>query len=186
MKLIVGLGNPGTEYENTRHNMGFFYIDYFANKNNISINKEKFNGLYNEININSDKVILLKPQSYINLSGEVIKKFVDYFKIELQDILIISDDLDTELGKYRLRPSGSSGGHNGLKNIELMLNTKDYYRLKVGISNNKMIDTKNYVLSKLDQESLTIRDNNKEIICDIINDFLKLDFNKLMAKYNKK
>ena len=118
MKLIVGLGNPGKEYDKTRHNMGFIVIDYFALKHNISINQEKFNGFYGEFNYNGEKVILLKPQKYMNLSGEVVKKYVDYFKVNINDILIISDDLDMAFGRYRLRLMGSSGGHNGLKNIE--------------------------------------------------------------------
>ena len=123
MKLIVGLGNPGNEYDKTRHNIGFFYIDKYAERKNVIINKKKFNGLYCDLLINHEKAILLKPQSYINLSGEVIKKYIDYFNIELKDIFIICDDLNLESGKIRIRPSGSSGGHNGLKNIELMLKT---------------------------------------------------------------
>src|SRR5574344_2330767 len=146
MKLIVGLGNPGKVYENTRHNMGFMTIDNYAKKKNIDINKNKFNGLYGEYNYRGEKIILLKPCSYINLSGEVIKKYVDYFKIDINDLLIIHDDLDIPLGNIKLKPSGSSGGHNGLKNIELNLKRKDYKRIKIGISNNKMIDTKDYVL----------------------------------------
>lgn len=186
MKLIVGLGNPGKEYDDTRHNMGFYYIDRFADKHNVVIDKKKFNGLYTEFTLNSEKVILLKPLNYINLSGEVIKNFVNYFKIELKDILIICDDLDTEMGKYRLRAKGSSGGHNGLKNIEAMLNTQDYYRLKIGISNNKMIDTKDYVLSKLDQDEIAKRESNVYVICNIIDDFFQMDFDSLMCKYNRK
>ena len=123
MKLIVGLGNPGKEYENTRHNIGFIFIDNYAKSKNIDINTEKFNGLYTKTTINNEQVILLKPLSYMNLSGEVVKKYVDYFKININDILVINDDLDMDLGRIRLRLSGSSGGHNGLKNIALNLNT---------------------------------------------------------------
>lgn len=186
MKLIVGLGNPGKEYENTRHNMGFLYLDYYARKKNILLNKNKFDGIYGETIINNEKVIFLKPQKYINLSGEVIKQFVDYFKISIKDILIICDDLDTPIGKYRIRSKGSSGGHNGLKNIELMLSTQNYTRLKIGISNNKEIDTKDYVLGKLNKECLNEIEKNYGIISDIIDDFYTIDTEKLMAKYNKK
>lgn len=186
MKLIVGLGNPGNEYEKTRHNMGFFYIDYYAKKNNLNIIKKKFNGLYADFIKNGEKIILLKPQSYMNLSGEVVKKFVDYFNIDIKDVLIICDDLDTDLGKYRLRASGSSGGHNGLKDIELLLGTPNYSRLKIGISHDRDIDTKDYVLSKLDNESLKIIENNGEVICNIIDDFFNDDMEKLMSKYNRK
>ena len=184
MKLIVGLGNPGKEYENTRHNIGFIFIDYFAEKNKATIDKEKFNGLYTQITINNEKVILLKPLSYMNLSGEVVRKFVDYFKIDINNILIISDDLDMNFGKIRLRPDGSSGGHNGLKNIALNLNTESFKRLKVGISNNKDIDTKDYVLGKFSKEEKETINNLKEQVSNILGDFITTDFEKLMCKYN--
>ena len=184
MKLIVGLGNPGKEYENTRHNIGFIFIDYFAEKNKATIDKEKFNGLYTQITINNEKVILLKPLSYMNLSGEVVRKFVDYFKIDINNILIISDDLDMNFGKLRLRPDGSSGGHNGLKNIALNLNTESFKRLKVGISNNKDIDTKDYVLGKFSKEEKETINNLKEQVSNILGDFITTDFDKLMCKYN--
>ena len=186
MKLIVGLGNPGNEYDKTRHNMGFFYIDKYAERKNVIINKNKFNGLYCDLIINNEKAILLKPQSYINLSGEVIKKYVDYFNINLKDIFIICDDLNLESGKIRIRPSGSSGGHNGLKNIELMLNSKDYSRLRVGISNNKEIDTNDYVLYKIDKKTMDIFINNIDIVCNAIDDFFTMDVDSLMSKYNRK
>ena len=184
MKLIVGLGNPGKEYENTRHNIGFIFIDYFAEKNKATIDKERFNGLYTQITINNEKVILLKPLSYMNLSGEVVRKFVDYFKIDINNILIISDDLDMNFGKLRLRPDGSSGGHNGLKNIALNLNTEGFKRLKVGISNNKDIDTKDYVLGKFSKEEKETINNLKEQVSNILGDFITTDFDKLMCKYN--
>ncbi len=184
MKLIVGLGNPGKEYENTRHNIGFMFIDNFADSHGIKIEKEKFNGLYCETIINNQKVLLLKPLSYMNLSGEVVKRFVDFFKIDIKDILIINDDLDMETGRLRLRPSGSSGGHNGLKNIALNLGTENFKRLKIGISNNKDIDTKDYVLGKFSKDDKKILEEKKEIVCNILNDFLIDDFDKLMCKYN--
>ena len=123
MKLIIGLGNPGNEYKNTRHNIGFEIIDKFAQKHNLSINKKKYNGVYEETFIYNQKVILLKPQAYMNLSGEVVKKFIDFYKIDIKEILIINDDLDLEIGKFKLKQKGSSGGHNGLKNIEQNIGT---------------------------------------------------------------
>ena len=186
MKLIVGLGNPGKEYEKTRHNIGFMVIDAFASKLGISLTKEKYNGLYNETLIGGEKVILLKPQSYINLSGEVIRKFVDFYKIDLNDILIIHDDLDLPVGVYKLKQHGSSGGHNGLKNIELHLGTQEYKRIKIGISNNKLIDTKDYVLGRLSGEDLDKIIDVKNTVLDILDDYFKIDFNTLMNKYKKK
>lgn len=184
MKLIVGLGNPGREYENTRHNIGFQTIDKYASKLGVSISKSKFNGLYGETMVSGDKVILLKPQSYINLSGEVIRKFVDFYKINIDDILIIHDDLDLEVGTYKIKQKGSSGGHNGLKNIELHLGTQEYKRIKIGISNNKNIDTKDYVLGKLSNEEEKQLNEVKNDILDILDDYLKVSFSDLMAKYN--
>ena len=186
MKLVVGLGNPGKEYENTRHNIGYMFIDNYAKSKKIEINSEKFNGLYTKTTINNEQVILLKPLSYMNLSGEVVRKYVDYFKIDINDILIINDDLDMDVGRIRLRPSGSSGGHNGLKNIALNLNTENFKRLKVGISNNKDIDTKNYVLGNFSKGEKEIINSLYDTVNNIIDDYLEMDFDKLMCKYNKK
>ena len=186
MKLIVGLGNPGKEYEKTRHNMGFMFIDEYAKEKGVEINKKKFNGLYIDFINNGEKTILLKPQTYMNLSGESVRAFVDFFKIEVQDILIISDDLDLPIGKYKLRPTGSSGGHNGLKNIEFHLKTQNYKRLKIGISHDKAIDTKDYVLGSISQENQKKINDLKKKVNNIIDDFYNNDFDKLMAKYNHK
>ena len=184
MKLIVGLGNPGKEYEHTRHNTGFMIIDNYAKKLGVDINKDKYNGLYTDVNVNGEKVILLKPQSYINLSGEVIRKFMDFYKIDIDDILIIHDDLDLEVGTYKIKQKGSSGGHNGLKNIELHLGTQEYKRIKIGISNNKLIDTKDYVLGKISEDENKKLEEVKSIIMNVLDDYFKVDFNALMNKYN--
>ena len=185
MKLIVGLGNPGKEYDKTRHNVGFMCINKIANHFNASFDSNKFQGLYAQFMHGGEKVILLKPQKYMNLSGEVIRDFVNYFKIEIEDILIICDDLDTDVGTYRLRYKGSSGGHNGLKNIELHLSTQEYKRIKLGISNNKEIDTKDYVLGKFSKDELKLIEPIIDKMPDIIDDYLKLPFDNVMNKYNK-
>ena len=182
MKLIVGLGNPGKEYENTRHNIGFMVIDNYLKNEKF---KTKFNGMYLKKVINNEEVIFLKPLSYMNLSGEVVKKYVDYFKINLSDLLIISDDLDMPCFKIKLKYKGSSGGHNGLKNIIQNINTEEFKRLKICISNNLNIDTKSYVLSKFNQEELEKLHKKFEITNNIINDFINLDFEKVMSKYNE-
>lgn len=184
MKLIVGLGNPGKEYEKTRHNMGFMVLDYFALNNSIKIDKEKFNGLYAQIVINNEKVILLKPQEFINLSGNVIKKYMQYFKIDIDDILIICDDMDLDVGTFKLRYKGGSAGHNGLKNIETNLGTNEYKRLKIGISKNKSISTVDYVLGKFNKDDVNIIKNTILKVADIIPDFVSLSFENLMNKYN--
>lgn len=186
MKLIVGLGNPGKEYENTRHNIGFQTIDLFAQKLGIIISKSKFNGLYVETLIHGEKTILLKPQSYINLSGEVIHRFVDFYKINISDILIISDDLDLAVGTYKIKKKGSSGGHNGLKNIELHLGTQEYCRIKIGISNNKSIDTKDYVLGKISTSEKELLNEVKSEVQHVLDDYFTMSFDNLMNKYNTK
>lgn len=186
MKLIVGLGNPGQEYINTRHNAGFKFIDKVAISENLEFNKEKFNGLYTTFNFKNEKVILLKPQKYMNLSGEVIKKYIDFYKIPIDDILIICDDLDTPLGKIKLKYKGSSGGHNGLKNIEQNINTKEYKRIKIGISNNKSENPISYVIGPMPKEELKILEKVTDEAPKIIKDYLELSFDHLMNKYNKK
>ena len=185
MILIVGLGNPGKEYENTRHNMGFMAIDTFARMHHVELNKSKFGGLYGEFRYKNEKVILLKPQKYINLSGEVICDYLKYFKISIDDLLVISDDLDLELGRIRLRYQGGSGGHNGLKNIELHLKTKKYKRIRIGISNNKAMDTKDYVLGHLNKDVMNQLQEVFETVSHILDDYFEMDFNNVMNKYNK-
>src|SRR5574344_1003978 len=182
MKLIVGLGNPGKEYEKTRHNIGFSMIDYYVFQNKLGIFKLKDNGLFIKKKINNIDVIFLKPQSYMNLSGEVVKKYVDFYKIKIDDIFVISDDLDLNIGNFKLKPSGSSGGHNGLKNIELNLKSDKYKRLKIGISNLKSIDTKDYVLGKISSEEQEILTIVKDKVISIMSDFLIMDFSSLMNK----
>lgn len=184
MKLIVGLGNPGNEYKNTRHNIGFMALDKIAVYFNTTFNKNKFSGQFAEFIYNDDKIILLKPGKYMNLSGEVIRDFINFYKISIEDILIICDDLDTQVGTFRLRYKGSSGGHNGLKNIELHLGTKNYKRIKIGISNNKLFDTKDYVLGKFSSDDLNLINPILDLSPKIVEDFLNLSFDRLMNKYN--
>ena len=187
MKLIVGLGNPGREYTNTRHNVGFNFLDYYLNYKNINDTwSKKFDGLYIQTNLNGDKVIFLKPQTYMNLSGNSVRKVMDYFNIETDDILVISDDLDLSIGNFKLRPSGSSGGHNGLKSIESNIGTDSYKRLKIGISNDKGIDTKDYVLGNISKEDKNTLDNLYKDLCGVVDDYFHIDFPELMNKYNRK
>lgn len=141
MYLIVGLGNPEEEYSKTRHNMGFDVINELAKENEINVNKSKFNGLYGMGNIKDKKVILLKPQTYMNLSGESIIQFVKFYKINYDEIIVICDDLDTSVGSIRIRKKGGPGTHNGMKSTVACLNTTDFPRVRVGIG----IDRKSVV-----------------------------------------
>lgn len=186
MKLIVGLGNIGKEYDNTRHNVGFIMLDSLAKAKKVEFSNTKFGGRYAQYVENGEKIILLKPEKYMNLSGEVVEAFVNYFKIDISDLLIISDDLDMPVGKIKIKYKGSSGGHNGLKNIILHLKTEEFKRIKIGISNDKLLDTKDYVLGKFSQEDKKIIDDISNQFPTMIQDYLTLDFDKFMNRYNKK
>jgi len=183
VKMIVGLGNPGDEYNNTRHNVGYLVVDRYTDENKW---KNKFNALYTEKNIFNNKVLFIKPTTYMNLSGDAVVKFVNYFDISLDDILIIHDDLDLEFGNFKLKKNSGPGGHNGIKSIINRLNSQDFARLKIGISNNKKIDTKDYVLgnfSKNEQQELL---NNQPKYNEIIDSFIKNGIEKTMNIYNTK
>ncbi len=187
MKLIVGLGNPGVEYNMTRHNIGFMFLDYYLNKNNIPVKwSKKMNGLYFEFFIGNEKVIFLKPQTYMNLSGDAVSCFVHYFHIDIDDILIISDDLDLKVGNYKLKPSGSCGGHNGLRSIETNLGSSNYKRLKIGISKSNNLDTKDYVLGVFSKDEQSVIFSLFDNLCGLLDDYFILSFSDLMNKYNRK
>jgi peptidyl-tRNA hydrolase, PTH1 family len=142
MKLLVGLGNPGQEYENTRHNLGFQVIDQLASKLKVKLNRKKFNGLYYQ----TTEYILLKPQTYMNNSGECIVSFLNYFRIPGENLLVIYDDIALPLGKFRYRGQGSAGGHNGVKNIIELLGRQEFKRLRVGIGHERNFLIKDWVL----------------------------------------
>ena len=186
MKMIVGLGNSGKEYENTRHNIGFMVIDYYAKKNNINISsfKKKFDGLYCKVYYNDEYFILLKPLLYMNLSGVVIKKFASFFKIKPEDIFVIHDDLDLPIGKIKIKYKGSSGGHNGIKNIIENLKTEEFPRFKIGISKSDNISYKDYVLGKFSENDLDKINQILSFSLNIIDDFIKMNIEKVMSKYN--
>lgn len=186
MKLIVGLGNPGKDYVNTRHNVGFQLLDYIAYKNHLSFSKTKFNAIYDEMMINGEKVLLIKPLSYMNLSGTVVSKFVSFYKIQTEDILVIQDDLDMNFGRVKIVYDSSCGGHNGIRDIERCLGTKKYCRLKIGISHDKAMDTKDYVLGYFsDVEKQKIEKINQDLE-NIVEDFCSMNLERLMSKYNHK
>jgi len=149
MKIICGLGNPGKEYELTHHNMGFLAIDELADKLGISMNKLKLKALMGEGMINGEKVILVKPQTYMNLSGEAVKPIMDFYKAEAKDLLVIYDDIDLELGHLRVRTKGSAGSHNGMKNIIFQLQYDNFPRVRIGLGNSGPIPLVNFVLMKI-------------------------------------
>ncbi|WP_232699020.1 aminoacyl-tRNA hydrolase [Brevibacillus daliensis] len=133
MKVIIGLGNPGKQYEDTRHNVGFLAIDKISKQLNIPLSQMKFRAIIGEGNVSGEKVLLVKPQTYMNLSGETVGQLVSYYKITANDLIVIYDDLDLPVGKLRLRVKGSAGGHNGIKSIIAHLGTQEFNRIKIGI-----------------------------------------------------
>ena len=183
MKMVVGLGNPGNEYENTRHNVGFMVIDNYAEMYHASF-KKKYNGLYAKIYHNGEYFIILKPLLYMNLSGVVVGKYANFFKIKPQDILVIHDDLDLPVGKIKIKSRGSSGGHNGIKNIIENLGTEEFAHFKIGIDKNSNIETKDYVIGKFSKQDIEKINKIIEYSPSIIDDFLDSDIQRLMSKYN--
>lgn len=186
MKLIVGLGNPGREYENTRHNIGFQLLDYIAKDKKLDFSREKYNGKYTEYTVNGEKVVLVKPMSYMNLSGSVVSQFANFYKIDVKDILVIQDDLDMHFGRIKIVDNSSSGGHNGIKDIEKFLGSREYARLKIGISNDKDIDTKDYVLGKFSKEQVEELNKIYGNLVNVIDDFCVMSLEMLKSKYNLK
>ena len=183
MKLIVGLGNPGKKYEHTRHNMGFDTLDLFADLAMIDIDKESFKGLVGRGKLFNQDVLLLKPQTFMNLSGESVREIVNYFKIDIDDILVIYDDMALEPGRIRLRPSGSSGGHKGMQNIIEHLGTENIKRIRIGIGE-PTYDTIDYVLSKPTKDEKPVIEEAINEAVEAIKTYLKNNFEVAMNKFN--
>ncbi len=186
MKLIVGLGNPGKNYHNTRHNIGFMFLDEIANRENLKFKLDtKLKCELTELKINNEKVILIKPQTYMNLSGQSVYAVCKYYNISLEDILVIQDDLDLELGKLRFRAKGTSGGHKGIQNIIDQFGSNEFKRLKVGISKVEAKDTIDYVLGKFGKKEMEILEEFLNNSYEMVRDLCLLTFENLMSRYNK-
>ena len=185
--IIVGLGNPGKKYENTHHNVGFMCIDALADKMGIKFNKKGCSAEYGFTSINGEMIVLAKPQTYMNLSGEAVKSLMAYFKEDAKNVVIIFDDIEIPLGAIRVRKDGSGGTHNGMKNIILEVGTKEIPRIRIGLGVDKTIDLKDYVLSPISKADMEIVDASIEKINDALNDYIKdKDIEKLMQKCNQK
>lgn len=186
MKLIVGLGNPGSEYEATRHNVGFMAVDRLAEKYNVSFKIDKaLKGMIASFNLNGERVVLLKPITFMNLSGESVKPVMNYYKIDISDVIIINDDLDMPVGKVRYRASGSAGGHNGLKSIIANLKTEGFQRIKIGIDRSKVIPVVDYVLGRFSNEDKSNLEVSFNKVILGLEAFIKgLDPNKLSNLIN--
>ncbi|KRN89252.1 aminoacyl-tRNA hydrolase [Ligilactobacillus ceti] len=187
MKMIVGLGNIGKKYENTRHNAGFMVVDEFAREHGGTFNKEKFNASLAEVFVNGEKVILVKPMTYMNESGRAVRPLMDYFDLDLEDLVIINDDLDLQVGMIRLRQKGSAGGHNGIKSLIQHLGTEKFARMKLGIGRPERMSIINWVLSDFTKEEQMELDIAIQTTVKALNDWVADgDYLKLMNNYNRK
>lgn len=185
MYLIVGLGNPERDYANTRHNMGFDVINEITKITGIKVLKSKFDALYGMGEINNKKVILVKPQTYMNLSGESIIKFKKFYKISNKNIIVIYDDIDLKIGDIRLKPKGSSGTHNGMKSVIENLKTEDFIRVRVGIGapENKE-DMINYVIGAIPKREKEVLEKSIEKAAQSVIEVLENGIDIAMNKFN--
>lgn len=185
MYLIVGLGNPEPEYSKTRHNMGFDVINKLSEKYNIDVKKEKLDGIYGSGTIENEKVILLKPQTYMNLSGKSVIQYANFYKIDPENILIIYDDIDIETGKMKIRKKGGPGTHNGMKSVVSELNTAQFPRIRVGTGCQETIGNLiDYVISKVSNEEYKRLEEGIDKATEAVATILKIGIDNAMNKLN--
>ena len=183
MKLIVGLGNPGKKYEKTRHNMGFIVVDLLSDISQIDVDKEIFNGLMGRGKIFDEDVLLFKPTTFMNLSGTAVQQVIHFFKIDIQDVIIVFDDMALPVGTIRLRMSGSSGGQKGMQNIIDMLGTEEIKRIRIGIGEPEY-DSVDYVLSRPSKDEQVLLDQAINNAVEALKETLKTSFDRAMSKFN--
>ena len=186
MYLVAGLGNPGKQYEMTRHNIGFHTIDYIADKLRVKVKKLKFKALYGECEIAGEKVLLVKPQTFMNLSGESIGEFAQFYKLSPQNIIIINDDISLDTGRIRVRPKGSAGGHNGLKSIIYHLRSDEFPRVKMGVGAPKHegYDLADFVLGRFTKDEIPIMEDAIIKAALAVEEIIKNGTSSAMNKYN--
>ena len=186
MYIISGLGNPGKKYVNSRHNVGFDTLDAVAAKYNIDVKKVKFNGIYGEGNIAGEKVVLVKPQTFMNLSGECVRDFKNWYKVENDQIIIIYDDISLPLGKMRIRPKGSAGGHNGIKSIIYQTGSEVFPRIKIGVGSpeNPDYDLADYVLGHFSKAEVDVLVPVAVKAAEAVAEIIKNGTEKAMSVYN--
>ena len=186
MRIIVGLGNPTLKYSKTRHNVGFDTIDIIAKNHRIKVKKSQFKSLLGEGFINGEKVVLIKPMTYMNNSGEAVREVVDYYKVNVkEDLIVISDDLNLDVGVLRLRSKGSAGGHNGLKSIIKCLGTESFDRVRIGIGKvPEDRDIISHVLSRFDKADRKLVKESFVVAAESIECIIECGIEKSMSKYN--
>jgi peptidyl-tRNA hydrolase, PTH1 family len=186
MKCIVGLGNPGKQYEHTRHNIGFEVIDALSHQLSIPLDQTKFKGFYGIGFYKGEKVLLLKPLTYMNLSGESIRAVMDYYQIDIEDFLVIYDDLDLPVGKIRLRQKGSAGGHNGIKSTIAHLGTQEFNRIRIGIDRPQNgMSVPDYVLGRFRNEEMILTEEAVKKSTEACEAWLSKPFLQVMNEYNQ-
>lgn len=185
MNLIVALGNPGRQYENTRHNLGWIIVDNLPFCSSLRW-KEKFKGHYFKTNEFDDDFIYLKPQTFMNLSGESVRPAMDFFKIDVDDILVIHDELDLPFGSLSFKDGGGLAGHNGLKSIAAQLGTQKFKRLRLGIGRPKYGDVSNHVLSPFSSDESALLDDYCRLGAEALDSYMKVGFGKTANKFSKK
>ncbi len=188
MYLIAGLGNPGKQYEMTRHNIGFHTIDYIADKLGIKVTKLKYKAIWGEGNINGHKVLLVKPQTYMNLSGDSICEFQKFYKIPVENIIIISDDIDLPVGKLRIRQKGSAGGHNGLKSIIARLGSENFRRVRIGVGapTHEDYDLADFVLGRFQKDEIPVLEDVIVKADKAVAEIVSRGVESAMNKFNSK
>ncbi len=185
MYIIVGLGNPEQDYARTRHNMGFDVINKIAQENKIELNKNKFDAIYGTGIINNEKVILVKPQTYMNLSGTSVRQFINFYKNPLENLIIIYDDMDVEKGNIKIRKKGGPGSHNGMKSVEQEIASDTFPRIRVGIGTPQNKEDKiNYVIGHLPENEYKILQEGIEKSADAVIDIIKNGLDHAMNQYN--
>ena len=188
MYIIVGLGNPDRQYQNTRHNIGFDVIDAIADKNHITVGERKHKALVGKGFVGGQKVVLVKPQTYMNLSGESVREVIDFYKVdEKSELIVISDDVSLDVGQIRIRKRGSAGGHNGLKNIILHLGHDEFHRVRMGVGEKPQgYDLVDYVLGHFPKEEREIMDESAKRAADAVEMMITDGADAAMNRYNKK
>lgn len=183
--VIIGLGNPGSRYDNTRHNVGFDTVDYLADKYGIKVSKLKFKALYGDGSISGERVILVKPQTFMNLSGESVREIIDWYKVPMSNLIIIYDDTDLSLGKIRVRPKGSSGTHNGMRSVIYQIQSDDFPRVRIGIGRPpESWELADFVLSKINGDDKKLINESIVNAADAAVTIVKSGVNAAMNKYN--
>ncbi len=188
MYVIAGLGNPGAKYENTRHNIGFMVIDAIAEKNHISVKEKKHKALIGKGMLGGGKVLLVKPQTFMNLSGESVREIIDYYKIEEKtELIVISDDVSLAPGALRIRKKGSAGGHNGLKNIIQHLGHDEFQRVRLGVGEKPSgFDLADYVLGHFDEDDKVLIAESVELAAEAVEVMIAEGADRAMNQFNKK